>query len=136
MKIVIDAFDALLTEDEQLIELFGEQVNLYSKMARRNAPMPYIVHVLELRGAPLLSGSHKLDIWDYSPNADRAEAISERVKALLAYQRLMLATGTPANYWFTRSAQVATDAQNVHRIALEFSVVAYDWSLVQSVQDR
>lgn len=151
MKALVDQVDQVLRGDAELAALFPELaadlvgkypdgVALYYKMALPDAPMPYIVHLEELNTPPgehpmIRTGPYRLDVWDFNPDAARALAIVGRIKALLSGAHLPIGQSYGTLH-FVRAGDVKTDAEDVHRIAMEFAAWAYDEETAQAVLDR
>lgn len=78
-----------LTGDLEMQTIFGGPVRLYYVWAQTDAQLPYLVHRLENGPGeewPLAEATYYLDLWDYSPNANRILSIRKRVVELLDWQ--------------------------------------------------
>lgn len=136
---IAEALRPVLVDDPELQALFPGEVALYYRMARRDAPMPYMAWQLRLTEGELIGlnmGSLVLDIWDHNANAERALKIERQVRALLHYRQLQTAATHMVTLWFVDSNEVPTDAQNVWRNSLVFSVMAYDLRTAQAILGR
>lgn len=151
MKALVEQVYQLLKGDAEMQALFPplsdelatrypSGVALYYKMALKDPPMPYVVHLDKMRNppgdpAPVQAGPYLLDVWDYGPDADRALAIVKRIKALLSGVSFPIG-GTLATLHYVGDESVKTDDDDVHHHALEFAAWAWDHDASAAILDR
>lgn len=80
---VYEALFQRITTDPEMLLLVGDRLHLI--MAPEDAHFPYLAHRLEitvLRDV-IVPAVYRIDVWDYSPTAERTFAIRRRLVTLL-----------------------------------------------------
>lgn len=77
----------VLRQDAKLAALLGGKPRIYHVWAPEHSPLPYITYQLndlpDREAEGLASGELLLDLWDYAPTPERAEAAGHRITQLL-----------------------------------------------------
>lgn len=112
-----------ITQDEVLQELFGGEVRMYPVWAPKDAPLPYIVHRFENDRVDSIikRGRWHLDVWDYSPTAERLYAIAGRVIELMEHAVLGLVDSGSGYVWV---CQVVHDGPKDLLVAARFYLMS------------
>lgn len=112
---------SMLRQDTALAGILEVSPRIYHVWAPENAKLPYLTYQLndtpDLDAEGLSTGELLLDLWDYAPTPERAEAAGHRITQLLDGQTIAT-TGGMAEA--VRIGQVAkgfaeTDNASVHR---------------------
>lgn len=125
----------LLTEDVELQALFEGPVQIYPHQAPRDPGPRYMVHTLRGRHDDLIFGSGQwiCDVYDASPVATTAIAISQRIQALVG-----LAVSKPncAMLEFVTSDPIPTGNENMQRYTNIFRANWADRTLNQALSQQ
>ena len=98
-----------LTQDPEMVRLFGGQVPLHLVWAPKDAPLPYMVHRFQNDRVDTVikNGRWYLDFWDYNANAERIYAISGRAIELMECSVLGLVDSGSEYVWVCQAVQDA-----------------------------
>lgn len=103
-----------------------DQEWLYYVWAQRDAPFPYLVHRLDtdvaLDTQNFENSVYYIDIWDYNTTVDRLWQIRSELTKLLEGMYANIPEAGSIRIKKIRSRPLPTDATNVWREGLEFSV--------------
>lgn len=96
-----------LTQDPEMVRLFGGQVPLHLVWAPKDAPLPYMTHRFQNDRVDTVikNGRWYLDFWDYNANAERIYAISGRAIELMECSVLGLVDSGSGYVWVCQAVQ-------------------------------
>jgi len=115
-----------LTGDATLQGLMGGTVRLYPVFAPPDAEFPYLVHRLDIGRiadwCPRMRCTYLLDIWSYSPSAEEALDIRQRLMTLLDGLDSSTAETTEFYVWRQTDGFVPEIAENIWHYACQFNL--------------
>lgn len=110
-----------LRQDTELATILGAKPRIYHVWAPENSQLPYITYQLsdlpDLEAEGLSTGELLLDLWDYAPTPERAEAAGHRITRLLDGQDIATTGGMAEAVRIAQTSKgfVETDNASVHR---------------------
>ncbi|HPD07444.1 MAG TPA: DUF3168 domain-containing protein [Candidatus Bipolaricaulis sp.] len=124
MGVLADITSAILTilrQDTELAKILGAKPRIYHVWAPENAQLPYITYQItdlpDLDADGLSTGDLAIDLWDYAPTPERAEAAGHQITRLLDGQSIATTGGMAEAVRIvkTSSGFMETDNASVHR---------------------
>lgn len=125
---LLDGIWTRLRGDLELTRILGGQARVYHIWAPPDSPLPYWTYEVDdapdREAAGFSSGALRLELWDHSPTAVRAEAAGDRATKLLDGHEFSPAGGEVRA---VRMAQISkgfleTDSDRVHRWVSRWSL--------------
>ena len=111
----------MLRNDAELTRILGAKPKIYHVWAPENSPLPYLTYAIsdtpDVEADGFSTGELLIDLWDYNPTPERAEAAGHRITQLLDGQDIATTGGMAEAVRIVQTGKgfMETDNSNVHR---------------------
>lgn len=132
----------LIVGDSTIKQLMGGRVDLYYRMAKRNPPFPYLVHICNFHSVSpsdtVFRADWTIDIWDFNADGTRVEEVANALIALMDRRYLDIpgGGGIGIRLFWEDTLDASVESEQIQRLSLRFTIRGTDVTLNAAIVAR